>query len=92
MFQDAADRTLAELLTAALPTMNGALRGVRLLVLTANLTLGTETVEQWALMGLPACALVGDARQAARLLPSLLTVSNLPTAVVAYQQGSGEYW
>ncbi|XP_034238382.1 fatty acid synthase-like [Thrips palmi] len=86
--EDAADRTLTSLLNAALPSVNGAMRGVRLLVLTDSLALGTETVEKWRLMGLPACALVGDARQVAKLLPSLLTISELPTAVVAYQQGT----
>lgn len=88
-FQDAADRSLTALLKSALPTVNGALQGVRLLVLTDSLALGTEAVEAWRRVGLPACALVGDPQQAARLLPTLLTVGQLPTAVLAYHSDSG---
>lgn len=78
------------LLKSALPTVNGALRGVRLLVLTESLSLGTETAEAWREMGLPACAVVGDARQAARLLPTLLTIRKLPAAVIVYPSGTGK--
>ncbi|XP_052123110.1 fatty acid synthase [Frankliniella occidentalis] len=86
--EDAADRSLTSLLHAVLPTVNGALRGVRLLVLTESLAQGTETVEVWRRMKLAACAVVGDPRQAAHLLPSLLTMHELPAAVIAFSEGS----
>lgn len=86
--EDAADHALTSLLQAVLPSANGALKGVRLLVLTESLALGTEAVESWRRMGLAACAVVGDPRLAGRILPTLLTVADLPAAVLAYQRGT----
>ncbi|KAK3912560.1 Fatty acid synthase [Frankliniella fusca] len=86
--EDAADRSLASLLNTVLPTAQGSLRGVRLLVLTESLVQGTETVEAWRRMNLSACAVVGEPRHAAALLPTLLTMRELPAAVVCFPVGT----